>query len=135
MHKSLTTVTIGPPMSAKRSKHRRSARQPSEALPPESRFAETLTIAWTVSVTGVLIADLMVLGASLFASNYPGVHAWGSLVVILLLLSAGMGTVSLGLLILAWRKRRLKPPVGFTAFAFCVAAAPMAALAVRVIAG
>jgi hypothetical protein len=124
---------IGPPMSAKRFKHRRPVRQGSDALPPESHLAETLTIAWTVSVTGLLIADLMFLGASLFVRANPDAQALQMLAGILLLLAAGIGAASLGLLAIVWQKRRLKPPLGYTAFAALVAAAPIATLVAKLL--
>jgi hypothetical protein len=102
--------------------------------PPESRASEVVTIAWTVSVTGVLIADLMVVAAHLYARSNPDAQPARLLETIMLLSASAMGIVSLALLPVVWRTRRLKPPPGYIAFAVCVAVAPLLATVVRLLA-
>jgi hypothetical protein len=99
-------------------------------MPPETRAAETLTIAWTVSVTGVFIADLMWLAAFLVEHWFAFI---GLLTNMMLLAAAAMGSVSLVLLPLVWRARRVKPPHGYIAFALLVGLTPLAATVVRLL--
>jgi hypothetical protein len=100
----------------------------------ETRAGEAVTIAWTVSVTGVLIADLMAVAAHLFvAAGHREVELVRLLESLMLLSAAAMGVVSLALLPVVWRSRRLKPPLGYVGFAVLVAAAPIAAMTVRLL--
>jgi hypothetical protein len=97
----------------------------------EARTAEVITIAWTVSVTGAVVADLMFAAANLFARGQPAGHPSRMLEAILLLLASGMGAVSLALLAATWRVRQVKPPRGYLVFAALVATAPIAVLVGR----
>jgi hypothetical protein len=99
--------------------------------PGESRAAEILTIVWTVSVTGVLIADLLFACAHFLVRARPGVATLNLLEGMLLLSAATMGVVSLALFAAVWRIRQLKPPQGYMLFACLVAAAPIAAAIAR----
>jgi hypothetical protein len=110
---------------------RKSTRPDSPADPAESRASEAVTIAWTSSVTGVFIADLIVIAAHLYARGNPNAQTAKVLEAIMLLSAAVMGTLSLMLLALVWRTRVVKPPRGYMAFAMLVAAAPIIALAGR----
>ena len=94
----------------------------------ESRASEAVTIAWTSSVTGVFIADLIVIAAHLYARSNPDAEAAKALEAIMLISAAMMGAISLILLVLVWRTRVVKPPIGFTVFAASVAAGPVVAL-------
>jgi hypothetical protein len=109
-------------------------RQPQSAEPAETRASDAVTIAWTSAVTGVFIADLIVIAAHLYARNNPDARAATVLEAIMLLSAAVMGAVALVLLALVWRTRRLKPPRGYTAFAALVAAAPILVVAARLLA-
>jgi hypothetical protein len=120
-------------MSAKRRKPRRQKKPPVSGDPPESRTAELLTIAWTVSVTAVVFADLMAAGAHFLARRNSAIEVLAPLAGLPLLSAAAMGVVSLILLALVWRQRRLKPPQGYVAFALIVAAAPIAAAILKVL--
>lgn len=99
--------------------------------PAESRASEAVTIAWTVSVTGVLVADLIVIAAHLYARSHPGLQPANALEGVMLISAAAMGTASLSLLPIVWRTRRLKPPQGYIIFAALVAVAPIIVLAGR----
>ncbi len=101
---------------------------PRDREPAESRAAEAVTIAWTVSVTSVFVADTIVIAAHLYSLSNPTAQAAKVLEAIMLISAAAMGTISLLLLVAAWRTRRLKPPQGYTIFAVLVAAAPITAL-------
>jgi hypothetical protein len=124
-----TIVMLGTDMShAKRPKIRGKRTNRGRTEPTESRIAETLTIAWTVSVTGALIADLMLLGARLLVIRNPEAVQLQMLEGILLSLAAGMGLISVVLLVAAWRSRTLKPPPSYVVFAALIAAAPLVVL-------
>ena len=90
-------------------------------------------IAWTVSVTGVFVADLIVVAAHLYARSGPPAQPARALEAIMLLSAAIMGAASLALLVVSWRTRRVKPPQGYMAFAICVAAAPILVLGLRLL--
>jgi hypothetical protein len=99
--------------------------------PAESRASEAVTIAWTSAVTGVFIADLVVIAAHLYARANPEAQAAKVLEAIMLLSAAAMGCISLALFAVVWQTRRRKPPRGYLAFATLVAAAPIIALVGR----
>jgi hypothetical protein len=103
--------------------------EPSELL--ESRASDAMTIVWTVSVTSVFVADIVVIAAHLYARSDPSAKSARVLEAIMLLSAAAMGVVSLTLLPIVWRTRRLKPPQGYVVFATLVAAAPIIALVER----
>ena len=52
----------------------------------------------------------------------------------MLLTACIIGLVSLALLPLVWRMRQMKPPIGIAVFAVCVAVAPVAVVAYRLVA-
>jgi hypothetical protein len=108
-------------------------RRISPTEPAESRASEAVTIAWTSSVTGVFVADLIVIAAHLYTRMNPDAQAATVLEAIMLLSAAAMGTISLVLLGIVWRTRRLKPPRGYMAFATLVAVAPILALMGRLL--
>jgi len=121
-------------MAGNRRKASRTANRATGPLEPgESRTAEMLTIAWVVSVTGVLIADLLVVGARFLAAGNPGVAALALFERLLLLSASAMALVSLVLFVLCWRKRRLKPPQGYVAFALLACMVPIVATIVRLL--
>jgi hypothetical protein len=125
---------VGINMPARRRNPRRkrsSARMSTE--PAESRRSEVLTIAWTVSVTGVLVADLMLVAAHLYSRSHPEEELARNLQGILLLFASAMGIVSLALLPVVWRMRRLKPPMGYIVFAILVTVSPILATIVRLL--
>jgi hypothetical protein len=116
-------------------KPRKSVRK--KVVPPpdrestESGAAETITIAWTVSVTSVFVADLIVIAAHLYSRSNPSAQYARVLEAIMLISAAAMGMISLALQAVAWRTRRVKPPQGYMIFAALVAAAPTIALVGR----
>jgi hypothetical protein len=113
-------------------KSQRARRKKSRATAPidpgESRASESVTIAWTSSVTAVLMADLVIIAAHLYARANPDANAAKAFEAIMLLSAATMGAISIALLAVVWRTRRLKPPRGYVVFATLVATAPIAAL-------
>jgi len=117
--------------AGRRKPGRKNSRKSTGREPAESRASEALTIAWTVSVTGALVADLMLLAAHLYVRSYPEAQRAKFFAALLLLLASGMGAVSLGLLPAVWRTRRLKPPQGYVVFALVVAVTPILAMVAR----
>jgi hypothetical protein len=120
------------PKTPRRAK-RKYPRSTPPADPAESRASEAVTIAWTSSVTGVFIADLIVIAAHLYTRGNPDAEAATALEAIMLLSASVMGAISLVLLASVWRTRRMKPPRGYVAFAVLVAAAPVIALVSRLL--
>jgi hypothetical protein len=116
-------------MSKKRRKVRqKNALSQASREPAESRASEAMTIAWTVSVTSVFVADLIFIAAHLYSRSDPSAKSAKVLEAIMLVSAAMMGAISLALLPVAWRTRRLKPPQSYVFFATLVAAAPIIAL-------
>jgi len=99
--------------------------------PHEERSAEAITVAWTASVTSVLLADLVTIAAHFYARSHPDSKPAPAFEAIMLLTASVMGLVSLVLLPVVWRVSRLKPPLGFAVFATLVAAAPVVATVAR----
>jgi hypothetical protein len=120
-----------PQRRRKLSPHRGGSRH--YGAPADSRGSKALTIAWTVSVTGVLIADLMLVAAHLYGRSHPEGRPARVLEAILLLSASAMGAIALALLAVVWRTRHLKPPQGYVVFAILVAAAPIVALIARLL--
>jgi hypothetical protein len=112
---------------------RKKSRKFRASAPAENRASEALTIAWTVSVTGVVIADLMLAAAHVYLRSRPEGQPARILEIILLLSAAAMGAISLALLPAVWRLRRLKPPPGYVLFAIAVSAAPIALTLARLL--
>jgi len=99
--------------------------------PHEERSTEAVTVAWTASVTSVLLADLATIIAHFYAQNHPESKTAPPFEAIMLLTACVMGLISLVLLAVVWRVSRLKPPSGFVVFAAAVAAAPIVATVAR----
>jgi hypothetical protein len=121
-------------MTMPKTRHLRKQKKPrpnAPSQPAESRANEAVTIAWTSSVTGVLVADLIVIAAHLYGRSNPDAQAAKALEAIMLLSAAVMGAISLALLVVVWRSRIVKPPRGYMVFAALVTAAPIIALAGR----
>jgi hypothetical protein len=103
------------------------------AASAESQAGEAATIAWTVAVTMTLACDLTAAGAHFFVDG----SEWSRVVALFrdLLLFGGavIGALTLLLIPVVYRLRRVPPPNGFTAFAVCVAVAPIVALIARAV--
>lgn len=101
--------------------------------PHEERSAEAITIAWTASVTGVFLADLVTIAAHFYARSNPESKTAPPFEAIMLLTACVMGLASLALLPIVWRVSRLKPPLGIVVFATLVAAAPIVVTLARLV--
>lgn len=117
----------------RRAKSSPKSRRAPESASTETRASEAITIAWTSSVTGVFVANALVIAAHFYAQNHPEAKAAIALEAIMLLSAAVMGAISLALLTATCWSRRVKPPQGFLVFAALVAAAPIVALLGRLI--
>jgi hypothetical protein len=84
----------------------KSAHRPASHEYEETTASEAVTIAWTVSVTSVFVADLIVIAAHLYARSDPSAKAARVLEAVMLISAAAMGAISLALLVTAWRTRR-----------------------------
>jgi hypothetical protein len=122
-------------MSAKRkSKLRRYHHKPSAPrYSEETRTGDATTVAWIVTVVMTMACDLGAAAAHYFSTGYA--NAGGVLMFRELLLFSGalIGIISLMLLPVMLKVRRVPPPTGVLAFAIFVTAAPLVALVVRAI--
>ena len=115
--------------SKKRPKKRRTkARQYGTHQPTESRPAEVMTVAWSVTVITVLLCDLLAVAAHLLAGISDSPAPLTMLVRLLLIAGSIVGLLSLGLLPLILRIRQVPPPGGFITFSVFVAIAPLVVL-------
>jgi hypothetical protein len=99
----------------------------------ESRAGEATTVAWIVTVVMTLLCDLGAAAAHYWSSGYA--NARGILLFREMLLLAGVviGIISLMLLPIVLKVRRVPPPTGVMVFAVCVGAAPLVALLLRAV--
>jgi hypothetical protein len=100
--------------------------------PAEEGAAVAVTIAWTVSVTAVLLADLITAASHFYLRENPDSQTAAAFEAIMSLSACVIGLVSLALLPVVWRVRRVAPPLGFAVFAGTVAAAPVVAVVFRI---
>ena len=91
----------------------------------ETRAAEVLTVAWTVSVTAVLLCNLAAVGGHAIARAVDPAGPLRPLANLILFGGCVIGAVSLMLLPVVLRVRRLPPPLGLVVFAVLVGAAPI----------
>lgn len=113
-------------------KDKRSVRS-EDADSDQDQAADAITIAWTTSVSAVFLADLATIAAHFCARSNPASNTAPLFEAIMLLTACLFGIAALVLLIVVWRVSRLKPPIGFAAFAVSVAAAPVLAVIFRLL--
>jgi hypothetical protein len=120
-------------MSKRKTKSRRRAKSASHGHTHsgETRAGDATTVAWTVSVTMVLLCDIAAIAAYYYTQAEPMARNIKLLKELLLVGGAVIGFVSLAMLPIVLRVRRSPPPRGVIAFAICAAAAPILALIVR----
>lgn len=116
-------------MAAKKKKKRR--RQPYVAITPETRASEAITIAWTVTVTTVLLCDIAIIAAHFYIINAPDAKRMELLRGLMLLGGSLVGLMSLMLLPVLYRVRKVPPPRGLVVFSICAALAPILAVIAR----
>ena len=115
---------------AKGRKTRRKQR-PRPVVPRESPGAETLTVAWMVTMMATLLGQVAALGIRLY------VRLWGAslnekvlanvnmMAWLMLFVAAVTGLLSLILAPLAYRSRQVPPPWTVTLFAVVIAVIPI----------
>ena len=102
-------------------------------LPAESRAADAITIAWTVTITTLIFCHLATLGAVGYVSAVPEAKKMVLLKEMLLFAAAVVGVLSILLLPLVYRFRRVPPPRGLVVFVLCLSLAPLLVLLLRAI--
>lgn len=110
----------------------KSKKRPVKEVPvTESRSAEAITVAWTVTVTTLIACNLAIIGAHYFSLQYPDNDGLRTMREMLLISGCGLGAISLVLLPIVYRSRIVVPPTGLAVFGACMAIAPILALLVR----
>lgn len=92
--------------------------------PAESQAAEAATIGWMLAMLTATVAELGVLAAVLYLRWNPDAKGIAMAGELLLIASAIIGLVILGLTPVVYKIRRLKPPSVVTAFAVAVSLLP-----------
>lgn len=98
----------------------------------ETKAAETLTVAWTVSLTTVLLCDLGAVATRIYVAFYPQARLMIVLGELLLFAGAVVGILLIGLLPILYRIRQVAPPRGLVGFGVLIATAPILALVIRI---
>ena len=91
----------------------------------ETRMADALTVFWMITVMQVLLCELVTVAFRWYFLTHPEQQTIGALADVLYLCAALGGCISLLLLPVVWRMRRVKPPMGITVFAVVAAALPI----------
>lgn len=121
-------------MSGNKKKHRkRLVDRAKKTAPFETKRAETLTVAWTVSLTTVLLCDLATMAAHAYVAFHPQARLMNLFGGLVLFAGAVVGVLLIGLLPILYRIRRVAPPRGLVGFGVLIAAAPILALATRIL--
>jgi hypothetical protein len=103
------------------------------AAPSETRTSDAATVCWTVTVTTLLLCNISAAAAQLYSRQHPDARGVLMLGEMLLLAGAVIGVLSLVLLPVVYRVRRVPPPQGLVVFAVCLAAAPLLTVIVRAV--
>jgi hypothetical protein len=112
---------------------RKKKTRPVEVAAVESRNAEAITVAWTVSVTTLFFCNLGILGAHFYLVNHPDAEHFAMMKKLLLMLGAMCGVISLALLVTVYRMRTVLPPSGLMVFGGCMALGPILAALVSLV--
>jgi hypothetical protein len=110
--------------AANRKRNRKSRQHRPRAAPSESRAGEAITVAWTVTVTTLVICEMLGLSAAVagrFSQDAGGLRMIAGLAQFCALVLA---VLSLALLPVVYRVRRVAPPRPLVAFAVIAASLP-----------
>lgn len=120
-------------MSKRKTKPRRHAKAALSAQrhTGETSAGDATTVAWTISVTMVLLCNIGAVAAYFYMEAYRQTRGLVMLKEMLLIAGALIGFLSLVLLPIMLRIRRAPPPTGVMVFAVCAAAAPILALLIQ----
>ncbi|MEM9353782.1 MAG: hypothetical protein AAGA92_12275 [Planctomycetota bacterium] len=116
-------------------KRKKPSKQPAAAAapPPETRAAEAVTVGWTVSLTALLLCELVAVAVHFYVKANPDAQMMQMLRQMLLFGACVVGALVLLLIPVMRRLRKLAPPPGLVAFGAFAAAAPLLAVLLRVI--
>ncbi|MCG8450463.1 MAG: hypothetical protein MI725_12915 [Pirellulales bacterium] len=95
---------------------------------PETRASEALTVCWGVTLTILVVCNLVTTAAYYYVSQNPEAERTAVFGELLLLTGSLVGGLSLLLLPVLYRVRRVPPPRGVAVFGACLAIAPILAL-------
>jgi len=113
--------------SKKSGKQKRRAVQASR-VPAETRASESLTVFWTVTVLMVLVTNVATIAVHSYLLANPAAEKMALLQGLLLFTGTLVGAVSLLMLPILYRVRKVPLPLGLAIFGGCVAAAPILAV-------
>ena len=116
---------------SKPSKKPKSAKKLQYRPPSESKASESITVAWTVSITTLFGCNLAILAIHYWLKSNSQAQSLTMLKELLLFAGAIVGAVSLTLLPIVYRLRSVPPPTGLAIFGACLAAAPILMLCLR----
>ena len=112
----------------KKQKNNQKTNPPTEAtLPVETRTSESLTVLWAMTVLMVLVMNLACIGAHYYLVANPDAEKMRLLKGLLLFTGSLVGGLSLIVLPILYRIRKVPPPSGLAVFGACVAVAPILA--------
>ena len=98
------------------SKSKKRAKPRPPVVSPESSAGESLTVAWTVTITTLLFCNIAIVGAHYFSLKYPEADGLRVMKEMLLIAGSALGVISLALLPLVYRVRVIAPPTGLAVF-------------------
>jgi hypothetical protein len=90
----------------------------------ETQAAEAATIGWMLCVLTATVCELGVVAARLYFAWHPHATVIGTAGELLLFASAIIGAVTLVLIPVVHKVRRVKPPIAVTAFAAAIGLIP-----------
>jgi hypothetical protein len=121
-------------MMVNKKKKKREAKQGrSPALDAESQGAEVMTVAWMISILSVAVCDFGAGITRLFLDS--DLQTLGLLSGVLYFAALTIGLISLILLPIVLKSRRVPPPRGLVVFGVAVSVIPWIALVVQLIVG
>ena len=88
----------------------------TQSLPDETKGSETLTVFWTITVLMVLVTNLMSVAVHYYLLAHPEAEKLALLKGLLLFSGALVGGVSLIVLPILYRVRKVPPPPGLGGF-------------------
>ena len=91
----------------------------------ETKASDSLTVFWTVTVLTVLVTNVMTIAAHYYLVANPEAEKMALLKGLLMFTGALVGGVSLIVLPILYRVRKVPPPPGLAVFGACVAVAPI----------
>ena len=113
---------------ATKKKNKKKSKPNHAPVTPETRASEAITVAWTVTVTTVLLCNLVIIASHFYIVNNPDAKKMELLRGMMLLGGSLVGIMSLLILPVLYRVRSVAPPRGVVVFGICAAIAPILAV-------